>query len=255
MHPFVHTNSNTSAPLGVPCTMLSQLEALIENKLPLVSTTINTCVRAVTFRDSPSYWEQRYARGGNSGAGSYGCLADFKARILNDFVREQGIETVVEFGCGDGHQLSLAEYPTYIGVDVSASAVALCRQRFAQDSHKRFLLRDATARIDEAVVAELALSLDVIYHLVEEHVFQCYMSQLFDAARRYVIIYSSNVDSLPPMPHVRHRNFTTWIEEHRPDWTLVERIANQFPFDPRQPNASSLADFFVFARQGSLPRS
>ncbi len=38
------------------------------------------------------------ARGKNSGAGSYNELAEFKANVLNDFVRENDIQTVIEYG-------------------------------------------------------------------------------------------------------------------------------------------------------------
>lgn len=43
-------------------------------------------------------------------------------------------------------------------------------------------------------MADLSLSLDVIYHLVEDEVFETYINTLFKSARRYVIIYSSNSD-------------------------------------------------------------
>ena len=46
-------------------------------------------------------------------------LAAFKAEVPNDFVRARGIDSVIEFGCGDGAQLALAEYPAYVGIDVS----------------------------------------------------------------------------------------------------------------------------------------
>src|ERR1700689_4886366 len=75
-------------------------------------------VRFARFH-SPSYWDSRYAGGGNSGDGSYGNLAKFKASVLNQFVAENRIASVVEFGCGDGNQVSLAEYPRYVGIDVS----------------------------------------------------------------------------------------------------------------------------------------
>ena len=35
------------------------------------------------FSDSASYWDKRYLSGGNSGVGSYGKFAKFKADILN----------------------------------------------------------------------------------------------------------------------------------------------------------------------------
>ena len=54
-----------------------------------------------------SYWENRYKNNGNSGAGSYGRLAEFKADVINNFIAENKITSVIEFGCGDGNQLSL----------------------------------------------------------------------------------------------------------------------------------------------------
>ncbi|MBI9084342.1 MAG: hypothetical protein JEZ11_12140 [Desulfobacterales bacterium] len=72
------------------------------------------------------YWERRYAQGGTSGAGSYGRLAEFKAEVLNTFVEERGVQNIIEFGCGDGNQLSLAKYPSYVGLDASKTAVTQC---------------------------------------------------------------------------------------------------------------------------------
>ena len=60
------------------------------------------------FSGSGEFWESRYQRGETSGGGSYGRLAQFKAQTLNRFVEENEIASVIEFGCGDGHQLSHA---------------------------------------------------------------------------------------------------------------------------------------------------
>src|ERR1700733_9306823 len=86
-----------------------------------------------TFRGSARYWERNYARGGTSGEGSYDALAQGKAVFLNEFVRTREIRSVIEFGCGDGNQLSLADYSSYIGLDVSRSAIERCQHRFATD--------------------------------------------------------------------------------------------------------------------------
>ena len=42
------------------------------------------------FEGSAGYWEERYAAGGDSGRGSYGKDAAFKADVLNRFVGDQG---------------------------------------------------------------------------------------------------------------------------------------------------------------------
>ena len=200
------------------------------------------------FPGSRNYWEQRYRRGGLSGSGSYGRLARFKAEFLNEFVAEQSIRSVCELGCGDGNQLSLAAYPSYVGYDVSPTAVRMCEERFRDDRTKRFVVHDATKDPLPTERADLALSLDVIYHLVEDAVFDAYMCHLFGVAERYVIVYSSNEDRPAASPHVRHRRFTDWVESHAPDWTLSAHVPNRFPTSLQDGKETSHADFYVFAR-------
>jgi SAM-dependent methyltransferase len=196
------------------------------------------------FRDSRSYWERRYQKGRTSGVGSYGRLAEFKAEILNEFVEKQKIESVIEFGCGDGTQLTFARYPRYVGVDVAQGSVALCRTRFASDATKSFYL---VSQVPENLGSfDLVLSLDVIYHLVEDEVFHIYMRSLFERAGRYIIIYSSNKVEDSGVPHVRHRRFTDWIEKHAPQWKQSGVIANKYPYDPKSPDDTSFADFYIF---------
>lgn len=204
-------------------------------------------LRRFRFAGSPSYWEERYARGETSGAGSYGRLAGFKAEILNDFVARRSIGSVIEWGCGDGAQLALARYPRYIGLDVSRTAVANCIARFASDSSKSFFLYDPACFADrqELFSAELALSLDVIYHLVEDVVFERYMDLLFGSATRHVIVYSSDRDEPTPAAHVRHRKFTDWVASRLPAWRMADHIPNRYP---ESEPGGSFADFFVFER-------
>lgn len=47
--------------------------------------------------------------------------------MLNSLVLERGANSVIEWGCGDGAQLEHAEYPRYIGLDVSATATSVAR--------------------------------------------------------------------------------------------------------------------------------
>lgn len=205
-------------------------------------------VRRLRFTHSADYWERRYAAGGTSGAGSYGEVARFKAAVLNGFVAERSVGSVLEFGCGDGNQLALASYPTYIGLDVSASALDLCMMRFSKDDTKSFLLYEPTRFVNHgAMGAELAISLDVILHLVEDAVFETHMRQLFDAAGRYVAIFSSNEEISVSEPHVRHRAFTSWIRQHRPQWTMTDRVDN-----PHK-GAESVADFYIYERGCAEP--
>lgn len=199
--------------------------------------------RQEKFRSTSEYWERRYRTGGNSGAGSYNRLAEFKANFLNRFVEEHQIASVVEYGSGDGAQLKLARYPSYTGVDISPKAVEMCRTLFSGDASKQFLQLDAAV---PGPTGDLSLSLDVVYHLVEDAVFNAYMWRLFESARRFVIVYSSNIDRDWTGQHVRHRQFTKWVEQNKPDWFLQSTLKNPYPYNPADPDQTTFADFYVF---------
>jgi SAM-dependent methyltransferase len=191
---------------------------------------------------SATYWEGRYRGGGNSGAGSYGRLADFKAAFVNAFVDLNAVTRVIEFGCGDGNQFSLLSIPHYTGVDVSATVLRQCRVGFP---HRLFV---DPAELADIPMAGLGLSMDVIFHLTEDAVFEEYMQSLFGLSTDYVIIYSSDCDVRSPDQHVRHRLVSDHVRRTFPAWALLARVPNIYPFDPRRPHDTSFSDFMVFGR-------
>jgi len=195
--------------------------------------------------ESYSYWENRYLEGGNSGTGSYDHLAQFKAEIINEFVNKNNINSVIELGCGDGNQLSYMSYPQYIGFDVSDEALKLCREKFKFDISKQFFRLSQYS----CEKADLVLSLDVIFHLVEDDIFENHMRLLFAASSKYVIIYSSNKnvqDKIQPI-HVRHRMFTTWVDNNIIGWTLLCVIPNKYAI-PTGKACSSFSDFYIYIK-------
>jgi len=199
------------------------------------------------FTTSAGYWEERYSKGGSSGAGSYNNLAEFKAEVINSFVSEKNIHSVTDFGCGDGNQLKYFSFKSYLGYDVSDSAISLCKKTYEGDSSKQFKsLRDY-----QPLKADMTLSLDVIYHLVEDATFYDYMIKLFDTSDRFVIVYSSNSDTHENngvVYHVKHRKFTEWIEQERPEFKLIRFIPNRYQYNG-DGTRSSFADFYIFEKK------
>ena len=193
--------------------------------------------------NSKDYWEKRYASGIDSGVGSYGIFAEFKAKILNAFVAKNNVKSVIEFGCGDGSQLELAAYPIYLGLDVSSTVIEICRKKFTSDNTKSFQQIHEYA----GATAELALSLDVIYHVLEDKVFDEYMRSLFAAASRFVIVYSSDTNDNVGFEdtHVRHRQFSDWISTNTSGWKLKTQIPNQYPYKGDY-KTGTFADFYVY---------
>jgi Methyltransferase domain len=221
-------------------------------RLPIIGQAAQWLVRGsrslqIRFArfDSSSYWDSRYAQGGNSGDGSYGALAEFKAGVLNAFVAENRIGSVIEFGCGDGSQLSLARYPQYVGIDVSPTALRRCHDLFRGDATKSFRRYGEPGA--KVLRADLVLSLDVIYHLVEDDVYNNHMRDVFAAATRFVIIYSDDVEAPRDLLHVRHRKFSEWIGQNQPSWRLMRHIPNKFPWDV-ETASGSFSDFWIYQR-------
>lgn len=187
---------------------------------------------------SAEYWENRYSGGGNSGDGSYGRLAEFKRGVIKEILSAHQIESVIDLGCGDGNQIKGIPCCNYQGFDVSVTAIRACK-RIHPD--KDFKLMEAYA----GEKADMAMSLDVIFHLTENKAFDWYMQQLFQAANKLVLIYSTNINA-PPIPsvaHVKHRRFSAWVKTHATAWSLETYIPNNLP-------EASNSDFYIYTRTG-----
>jgi trans-aconitate methyltransferase len=166
-----------------------------------------------------AYWEQRYRAGKRgSGPGSRGQEARAKAAFINALVAEHHVTRIIDWGCGDGVVAGMVRVRRYIGLDVSETAIELCRQRCA--SHRRHWLHFDGLTAPPLPPAGLALSLDVIFHLVDEALYRRHLELLFGSAP-LVAVHSSNRDEAG-QPHVLHRAFVRdvpdgWEVLHRPD--------------------------------------
>jgi hypothetical protein len=197
-------------------------------------------------RRSPEFWDVHSRARGTSGRGSRGDSTAFKAVEANRVVAANGIQSVVEFGCGDGYQVGLLSVPRYIGLDVSPRALERCIKQHASDFSKTFLRYDPSCWRDNLrlVHADMALSVDIVIHLVENKIFEKYMTDLFAAGDRFVLIYSTD-KPLYEDRFTRHRRFTDWVSYHALDWRLIEQTNN--------PDGSG-AGFYLYAHdpEGTL---
>jgi len=188
--------------------------------------------------NSSKYWEIRYKNNGTSGKGSYGKLAIYKSEVINDFIKKYNIHSMIDFGCGDGNQTSLINCDNYVGYDVSKTAIEKCREKFKSDKSKTFT--DSVKGLEKA---DLTLSCEVIFHLVEFSKFAEHLRQLFTFSKRYAIIFSSDEYTRIPQPkHVKHRKFTSYVSKHFPEWKLTRKILNKYPKE-------SFSDFFIYEKK------
>src|SRR5436190_3848674 len=154
--------ANPDVRRGIGWRFAADLIKRVVKKTPVVRDLARLFMRWRAARhsenfSSSAYWESRYRDGRTSGAGSYNRLAIFKSEVINGFVAQRGIKSVIEFGCGDGSQLRLAEYPSYIGVDVSPTVISATRKAFEDDPSKIFVL---IGEVGPQHYSDVSISLD-----------------------------------------------------------------------------------------------
>jgi ubiquinone/menaquinone biosynthesis C-methylase UbiE len=201
------------------------------------------CFRAVLKKESPSasaqkasfdykrFWEENYERGGNSGSGSYGVLAAFKAEIINEFIAQNKVQTVMEYGCGDGNQLSYMNYPAYLGLDIAYSSIEQCIRKFKDDHSKSFQVYRPSHFVNHAFfTAELVVCLDVLYHIIDEDDFQKTLDDIFTSATKYVILYTKVTEDNPvsSVLTIRDRNIMEYLKRYQ-DFRVSHKIEQRYP--------------------------
>jgi ubiquinone/menaquinone biosynthesis C-methylase UbiE len=174
--------------------------------------------------DSNIYWENRYSNGYTSGKGSYGELAIYKAKIINNFIKKNNIKNLIDYGVGDGNQLSLLQCENITGLDVSPTVINKLKQKYSKDNSKQFYECD---KFNLREKYELILSCDVLYHLINFDIWEKYLLNLFTFSKKYVIIYSSD-ENIDYGNHHRSRKFTEYVKQQFPNWKLTNKIINKF---------------------------
>ena len=193
------------------------------------------------FGTSEAHWQRHYEHGGDSGPGSYGASANYKADLINQAIREHGIHSIIELGCGDGNQLGYLEIDQYIGLDISKVAIHRCVARYGDNAKRSFILYDQNYFHDplHVVSAECAISLDVIFHLVEDDVFARYVKNLFDCGRRFVMIYAWDFEQTHAgHVSVRQRKYSDYIAANISDFRVAWHV----------PHTDTFCDFYLYER-------
>jgi hypothetical protein len=202
------------------------------------------------FASTGEYWEERYKYGGISGQGSYGVISKYKAEVINSFIKEKKVNSMIDFGSGDGNQAALFEVDSYVGLDISESSVKRCNEMYRDDKTKNFTWyrSDDFEAKPYFEATELGVSLEVLFHLVEEKTFHQYLKHLFQSSDRFVLIYASDYDEAKSNhPHIKRRKFSTWVTKHVPNWKLIKKIDNPFPYkEGYDKDASVHSDFYIY---------
>ena len=145
--------------------------------------------------------------------------------------------------------MSLIRYPEYLRFDVSPTAIELCKKKFKHDPSKTF---KHIAEYNEDK-ADLALSLDVVYHLVEYQVYQTHLSNVFRSSDKWALIFSNDHNENDGVSeHVKHRKFTKDVKKFHPNWKLIKTWDNPHPFKGNYESGTS-AIFHLYEKRNNTP--
>lgn len=168
---------------------------------------------------SRKYWNRRYKK--NRGA----TLAprdpqsvELASQKITNFITQNKILSVLDYGCGDCFFLDHIRVPHYHGVDISDFVINKMKKKYELDAAKDFFWnRDMPKK-----KYDLVLSLDVFDNLVEQSLFEEYVSNLCFCTNKYLFITGSNKDSEGnSSTHVRTRSFSKVLEER--DFEVVNQ--------------------------------
>lgn len=140
-----------------------------------------------------TYWEARYASGGNSGAGSYGPEGQWKTEQVRYAAVKHAVESILDLGSGDGAMADslFRALPkvAYRGVDIAPSAVARCKKDAPPNA--TFEVGDFTDP-DFSGEADLVLCLDVLFHLHDQEAHDAATAAILRSFRKVAVVAAWN---------------------------------------------------------------
>ena len=191
-----------------------------------------SCERSVDF------WQKRYAQGGGSGDGSRNKLLIFKHTFINDFIRQQNIHSVLDFGHGDLVVANELKAPDYRGIDI-----------FDHPNPGNLNLTNCRFPNYKGSPADLVLCLDVLYHILQEE--QDYMKSSLDSmmahAKKFFIVYAQDSKNEKFNTEYRgHLYNSKWLQymETQDEFNLLYKQQNPYP--------GCSAQFFIFGAKNPI---
>ena len=172
------------------------------------------------------YWENRYKNNGNSGEGSHRKdLYTFKLNYIQNLVNSKQIDSVLDYGCGDGNQTKEFVVNYYLGMDISEYIIQQNKIKY----NKNYITLGEFDFKKNQDSFDLVLCLDVLFHLVDEKEYLETVKNLFQLSKKYVLIYSQD-KNYNQAPHVLYRTFSNLVPQN---YSLVEK-SNSPSLDTQQ---------------------
>tara|TARA_R100000700_G_scaffold39366_1_gene51984 strand:+ start:345 stop:911 length:567 start_codon:yes stop_codon:yes gene_type:complete len=180
------------------------------------------------------------SRPNQSGSGSRGKLAKFKADYVNRVIEENGVESVYDFGCGDLHNASMIKVKDYLGIDIVEHSHP---KEVGAKEFKTVVSRFDKVKFDKR--ADMCLCMDVLYHILEDE--QDYLEKaiekIVESSNDLIVIYAQDSHQSDNTFKYRGHLFNSpWRQIiEKKNLTLIEEQ------DAPQPGSS--AKFFVYKKE------
>lgn len=162
--------------------------------------------------DEATYWEARYSKGGNAGAGSDGDEADFKVAFIEGVMAHVDASSLLDIGAGDGliHEL-IPRFPNvdYHAVDISQTAINKLSDAYDDRALVSFEVADASEGLHTS--ADVVLCIDVLFHQSTQEKFDAVIRNACYCAKRATVFATWNAGILDKhdklAPHCFYRPF------------------------------------------------
>jgi SAM-dependent methyltransferase len=131
-------------------------------------------------------WGKDATGKGTSGTGSTLEITREYRAFIEDFIRKQGVKSVVDAGSGDWTFSSAIDWgdASYLGVDIASDVIEAVRRKHGK-GRIRFQVGDIT---DDLPAADLLISKDVLQHLSNELVHTFIENNLRKGKYKWVIL-------------------------------------------------------------------
>jgi 2-polyprenyl-3-methyl-5-hydroxy-6-metoxy-1,4-benzoquinol methylase len=191
------------------------------------------------------YWQEWYSAGNNSGQGSMGELLEFKAAFINKHL--EGVNSVFDFGCGDGSLSRLLNIENYFGIDVSKEIVSKCNKQKKKTNHnyEQASFIDINPEfIKSKIQPEALMCIDALYHVMDNSVVDKTLENLFSGISPLVILYTIPNEKMSgeKIGAINFYDNSKKLSKITQDWKLVEET---------KPRGISGAAFFVWSKNAN----